>query len=130
MSPQVLHTMVARADTESGRAPLDLDAWLQPVDAAASASTQQKNGLLFAARTLPALAAGRWASCGDFEFRAAEFLPEEDVAQAVFLLSGGVLGSSEAWAQSWVGDRCFAYSLRTPAVVWVARDRQIVRKVA
>jgi len=90
----------------------------------------QQNGLLFAARTLPALAAGRWASCGDFEFRATEFLPGEDLAQAVFVLSGGVLGSSQTWAMSTVGDRCFAYSLRTPSVVWVARDRQIHRKAA
>lgn len=130
MSPQAMDAMVARADPESVRAPLDLDAWLQPVDSAPGTRTLYQHGLLFAARTLPALAAGRWASCGDFEFCASEFLRGEDLAQAVFLLSGGVLGPSGSWALSRVGDRCFGYSLRTPSVVWVARDQQIGRKAA
>jgi len=122
--------MVARADPESVRTPLDLDAWLQPVDAAPGARTLYQHGLLFAARTLPALPAGRWASCEDVEFRATEFLPGEDVAQAVFLLTGGALGPSGTWAMSTVGDRCFGYSLRTPSVIWVARYQQIARKAA
>ncbi len=81
------------------------------------------SGMLFAPRRLPALPAGEWARCGELEFRVDEPLPEEDVAQALFLLSGGTLDGSGVVALSWLGNLCIGYSLRTPDVLWVAQQR-------
>ena len=100
---------------------LELDRWL--ARRGADARPVRLSGMLFAPRRLPPLPAGQWARCGELEFRAEEPLPEDDVAQTLFLLSGGTLDASGLVALSWLGNLCIGYSLRTPEVLWVAQER-------
>lgn len=82
------------------------------------------SGLQFVPRSLPALPAGEWASCGGLEFRVDECLPGGELAQALFLLSGGRLDTTGVVTLSRLGNLCIGYSLRTPEVLWVAQRRE------
>lgn len=57
--------------------------------------------------------AGRWVGTDDLEFRADELLSGDEVAQAVFMLSGGVTGH----ACGHVGDFCVEYDASKPAIL-------------
>lgn len=59
------------------------------------------------------VSAGCWIGTDDFEFRADERLSGDEVAQAVFTLSGGVAGHRCGH----VGDFCIQYDALRPAVL-------------
>lgn len=57
--------------------------------------------------------AGRWVGTDDLEFRADEPLSGDEVAQTLFMLSGGVTGQ----ACGHVGDFCVEYDASRPAML-------------
>ncbi len=57
--------------------------------------------------------AGRWVGTDDLEFRADEPLSGDEVAQTLFMLSGGVTGQ----ACGHVGDFCMEYDASRPAML-------------
>ncbi len=59
------------------------------------------------------VSAGRWIGTEDLEFRADETLSGDEVAQAIFLLSGGV--ANQTCGE--VGGFCVEYDARRPAVL-------------
>lgn len=59
------------------------------------------------------VSSGRWIGTDEFEFRADERLSGDEVAQAVFTLSGGVAGHRCGR----LGDYCVQYDALRPAVL-------------
>lgn len=68
--------------------------------------------------------AGRWIGTSDLEFKADEPLSGDEVAQAFFVLSGGVV--NQACGQ--IGDFYVEYDLKRPAVLRLYSKRCYIAK--